>query len=166
MICNAAVYPRDYFLDQPAEDWTRTIVVNVAGVANCCRAVLPEMLARNAGRIVVMGSLADMNPIAASSAYSASKGALHALVRAIASEIDPRRFPNVLINEFNPGATRTAMSEAGEDPAVLYPRVRRLVDFPAGGPTGRMFVRDREFRPNESLKGKIGRVVLGRLGRR
>ena len=165
LICNAAVYPRVYFLDAPAADWAQALGINVCGVANCCHAVLPAMLARNAGRIVVFGSLADYNPIPASSVYSASKGALHALVRALASEIDRSRYPNVLINEFNPGATRTGMSDFGHDPALVYPWVKRLVDFPAGGPTGRMFICDREVFLNEGVKAKIKRRLLRALGR-
>jgi gluconate 5-dehydrogenase len=114
---------------------------------------------------VVIGSLADINPIPASSVYSASKAALHSLVRAIASEIDPQRYPNVLINEFMPNATRTAMSDHGDEPASLYPRVKRLVDLPAGGRSGAMFFRDKELRLNESPRARLRRAVLGLLGR-
>jgi NAD(P)-dependent dehydrogenase (short-subunit alcohol dehydrogenase family) len=159
LICNAAVYPRIHFLDQPEEEWTRTLLINVCGVANCCRAVLPGMLERNQGRIVVIGSLADWNPISASSAYSASKGALHGLVRAIASEIDRERYPDVLINEFSPSATRTGMSDYGDDPVVVYERVKRLMDFPTGGPSGRLYYRDKELRPPEGVKAKAKRVL-------
>jgi NAD(P)-dependent dehydrogenase (short-subunit alcohol dehydrogenase family) len=161
LVCNAAIYPRVYFLDQSAEDWTRTLAVNVGGVANCCRAALPTMLERNAGRIVVIGSLADMKPVSGSSAYSASKAALHAFVRALAIEIDPVRYPNVLVNEYNPSATATSMSEAGVDPAFHYAPVKRLIDLESGGPTGRMFLHNKEFRPNEGLKQRLRRLVPG-----
>jgi NAD(P)-dependent dehydrogenase (short-subunit alcohol dehydrogenase family) len=166
IICNAATYPRAYFLDQPADEWSRTILINVCGVANCCRAVLPRMLERNHGRIVIIGSLADLNPIPSASAYSVSKGALHALTRAISAEIDRQRYPDVLINEFNPSATRTAMSDGGDDPSATFPRIARLVDFPAGGPTGRSFMRDTEVRLNETPKGMVKRLLLRLLGRR
>jgi NAD(P)-dependent dehydrogenase (short-subunit alcohol dehydrogenase family) len=159
LICNAAVYPRAFFVDQSAEEWNRTLMINVCGVANCCRAVLPSMLERGRGRIVVIGSLADMNPVPASSAYSASKAALHCLVKALAAEIDPKRFPDVLVNEFNPSATRTSMSEQGDDPALVFARVKGLADLPAGGPSGRMFFRDKELRPPESLRSKVRRTL-------
>lgn len=159
LINNAAVYPREYFMDQPAGEWTQAILINICGVANCCRAVLPQMLGRNAGRIINIGSLADINPIPASSAYSVSKGGLHALTRALSAEIDRDRYPNVLINELNPGANKTQMSVSGQDPAAVYPWTKRLVDLPPGGATGRMFLRDREIRPGEGIRARIKRVL-------
>jgi len=162
LVSNAAIYQRGYFLDMSAQQWTSEIMINLVGAANCCRAVLPGMLERQSGRIVIVGSLADLNPIPASSAYSASKGGLHALVKALASEIDRARYPNVLVNELNPGATRTAMSEAGHAPEAVYPAAKRLLETPAGGPTGRMFALDREIRLNEGLKARLKRLVLRR----
>ncbi|MGA2411079.1 MAG: SDR family oxidoreductase [Candidatus Binataceae bacterium] len=162
LICNAAVYPRAYFLEQPADEWTHALMINICGVANCCRAVLPAMLERHAGRIVVVGSFADAAPIPASSVYSTSKGALHALTKALSAEIDSHRYPNVLVNEFNPGSTRTAMNEGGHEPAAVYPSMKRLVEFPAGGPTGRIFLLDQEIRPREGLKGRIRNLLLRR----
>lgn len=162
LINNAAVYPRKYFLDQSADDWTQAILINICGVANCCRAVLPPMLERNAGRIINVGSLADNNPIPASSAYSVSKGGLHALTRALSSEIDRERYPNVLINELNPGVNKTQMSDSGQEPAAVYPWAKRLVEFPASGPTGRMFLQDREIRPGEGIRARIKRLLLFR----
>jgi 2-hydroxycyclohexanecarboxyl-CoA dehydrogenase len=164
LVCNAAVYPRVYFLDQPAEEWTRALMINVCGVANCCRAVLPKMFERNSGRIVIVGSFADLGPLPGMSVYSASKGALHALTRALCAEINRQRYPNVLVNEFNPGATRTAMSEDGHDPAAVYPWLKHIVDLPAGGPTGRIFLCDREFEANEGRRAKIKRKLLRRFG--
>jgi NAD(P)-dependent dehydrogenase (short-subunit alcohol dehydrogenase family) len=163
LVCNAAIYPRTYFLDQTAEDWTRALMINVVGVANCCRQVLPGMLERNKGRIVILGSLADRGPIPGASAYSASKGALHVLAAGLAAEIDPRRFPDVLINELMPGAVRTSMSPQGHDPSEVYVWAKRLTDLPAGGPTGRMFNRDREIRPNDSCKARLIHAVRRRL---
>jgi NAD(P)-dependent dehydrogenase (short-subunit alcohol dehydrogenase family) len=164
LVCNAAVYPRAYFLDQPADEWTRALLINICGVANCCRAVLPTMLERNAGRIVIVGSFADISPLPGTSVYSASKGALHPLARALSVEIDRRRYPNVLINEFNPGATRTAMSEGGHEPAMVYPWLKSIVDLPSGGPTGRIFLCDKELQPSEGRKAKLKRYLFRRLG--
>jgi NAD(P)-dependent dehydrogenase (short-subunit alcohol dehydrogenase family) len=164
LVCNAAVYPRAYFLDQSADEWTHTLMINVCGVANSCRAVLPAMLKRNAGRIVIVGSFADISPLPGTSAYSVSKGALHPLTRALSVEIDRQRYPNVLINEFNPGATRTGMSESGHEPAVVYPWLKRIIDLPSGGPTGRIFLRDKEIQPEEGRKAKLKRHLLRRIG--
>lgn len=162
LVANAAVYPKGHFLDQPAEEFNRTLRINVEGVANSVRAVLPGMLARRYGRIVVVGSLADMNPLPGSLAYSVSKGALHSMVKGIAGEISPDHYPDVLINEMTPGATRTAMAADGQPPEAVVPYVRKLIALPSGGPSGRFFNRDQELRLGESWKGAIKRILLRR----
>lgn len=165
LVNNAAVYPREFFLDQSAADWTAVILTNLCGPAYCCRACLPGMLARNHGRIINVGSLADWWPIPAASAYSASKGGLHALTKALAAEIDPVRYPDVLVNEMLPRATRTSMSAQGDSPDALYPLARRMAGFPAGGPTGRMFNPEREIVANEGLRARLTRMLRGRRTR-
>ncbi len=159
LIANAAVHPRLNFLDQSPSSFEATIQVNVLGVANAVRAVLPGMLARKVGRVIVVGSLADQSPRAGDCAYAVSKGAVHALVRGIATEIERVRYPNVLANEFNPGRTRTGMSASGQPPEAVYPMIQALIDQPSGGAHGRMFVMGREVRPHEGVR----RMLLRRL---
>lgn len=162
LIAAAAIYPKAFFFDQEPGHLEDTLRVNVVGVANAMRCVLPAMLERNFGRIVVFGSLADMNPLPGSLAYSVSKGALHSLVKGVAGEIDRDRFANVLVNEFSPGATRTAMSDGGHEPEDIYPMLLPLVDCGADGPHGRFFQEGKEVRLGESWKGTIKRLVLRR----
>ena len=166
LVCAAAVYPHGYFLDQDAGDWDRTLLINVSGVANCCRAVLPGMLARNHGRIVILGSLADETPAPGSGIYSVSKGALHSFTRSLASEIDRVRYPDVLVNEYLPRATRTRMSPRGDDPASLYPWIRALVELPSGGPTGRAWRQGKEHQWNRSPQAMARRLAFKLLGQR
>lgn len=162
LLATAAVYPIQHLLDQSASHLEHVLRVNVVGVANSVRAVLPTMLDMNFGRIVIFGSLADLNPGPGSIAYCASKGALHALSKGIAREIDRDRYPNVLINEFSPGATRTAMADYGNDPYDIYEMLLPLIECDATGPHGRFFQERREIRVGESWKGAIKRVLLRR----
>lgn len=162
LIVAAALYPKLHFLDQDADSFTETVMTNICGVANAIRPVLPGMLARNLGRIVVVGSLADNAPIPAASAYSASKGGLHALVKALASEVDRGRYPNVLINELVPGATKTAMSDFGQEPEAVVDFIRMQLNFPSGGPTGRCWLGAKEIHLGESWKRGLLRAVLRR----
>ncbi|WP_158094245.1 SDR family NAD(P)-dependent oxidoreductase [Erythrobacter donghaensis] len=162
LIAAAAVYPKAHFLDQTPEHLDDVLRINVVGVANAVRAVLPAMLTRNYGRVVVMGSLADMNPLPGSLAYSVSKGALHSLVRGIAGEIDRDRYPDVLVNEFSPGATRTAMSDYGHAPEEIYAMLLPLLTCGRDGPHGRFFQEWGEIRLGESWKGALKRIVLRR----
>lgn len=159
LIANAAIYPKVHFLDQSAENFALTMRTNTEGVANLIRSVLPGMLARNLGRIIVVGSLADINPIPTAVSYSVSKGALRSLVRGIAAEIDRARYPNVLINEILPGPTRTTMSASGQPPEALCVHFRTLIDLPTGGPTGRSFVEGKEIHIGESWKQAIKRKL-------
>ena len=162
LIAAAAVYPKVHFLDQDPAHLDDVLRINVVGVANSVREVLPAMLDQNYGRVVVVGSLADMTPVPGSLAYSVSKGALHPLVRGIAREVDRDRYPDVLVNEFSPGATRTAMSATGNDPEDIYAMLLPLIECGADGPHGRFFQEWREIRIGESWKGAIKRIILRR----
>lgn len=162
LVANAAIYDKVHFLDQSAESFSQMMRTNIEGVANSIRPVLPSMLARNCGRVIVMGSLADMNPFPGSMAYAVTKGALHALTRGVAMEIDRDRYPNVLVNEFSPGATRTSMSDHGNRPEDIFPMLYRLVAFESGGPHGQFFQEWRQIRIGESWKSAIKRLILRR----
>ncbi|MFY7836464.1 MAG: SDR family oxidoreductase [Novosphingobium sp.] len=160
LVANAAIYDKVHFLDQTPESFSAMMRTNIEGVANSVRPVLPGMLERNCGRIIVMGSLADVNPFPGSMAYATTKGALHPLTRGIALEIDRDRYPNVLVNEFSPGATRTSMSDHGNAPEDIFPMLLRIVEFPSGGPHGKFFSEWRQVHVGESWKGALKRIIL------
>ncbi len=141
LVNNAAVYPKRSVLESPISEWTQTIEINVIGTYLCCRRALPGMLERGHGRILNLGSFAWRQPIPNSSAYAASKGAVRALSRAIAAEIDRSRHPDVLVNELIAGVFRTRMSDLGADPMEAYPHARTVASLPAGGPHGETFAR-------------------------
>jgi NAD(P)-dependent dehydrogenase (short-subunit alcohol dehydrogenase family) len=159
LINNAALYPKLAFLESTHEEWSHAIQTNVVGLAHCCRMALPGMLERGYGRIVNIGSLAWMRPIAHSSAYSASKGAVRALTRAIAAEIDRARYPDVLVNELLPGVFRTGMSEGGLDPSEAYPHARFVAGLPRSGPTGQTFLHSAPFIEDYRLRARLRRWV-------
>lgn len=160
LFANAAVYPRMSLLEQEPADWMQVLAVNVGGVMASVRAVLPAMMAEAKGRIVAVGSFADLAPIPGSSAYCASKGALHSLVKAFAVEL-AGDFPDILINEWVPGALRTSMGiPEGHEPAEAARWGMDLIDLPAGGPTGRLFDRNRLVEPPRSLKRRIVNKLL------
>lgn len=159
LFANAAVYPRIAFLDQPIAGLLDTLAVNIGGVAAACRAVLPVMMRAGRGRIITVGSYADHEPIPLSSAYAASKGALHALTRAIAVET-AAACPGILVNEWIPGALNTAMGVPdGIDPDVAACWGMALLDLPEGGPNGHQFLGDRLVLPPLSLRQRIKRTI-------
>lgn len=109
------------------EAWWRIFEVNVLGVHLCCRAVIPGMLARGSGRIVIVGSGAAYLPGARNTSYTASKAAVWRYGETLANELE-RRIPVFVIS---PGLVRTAMTEGNfpEDapwtPPELAPRLVR-----------------------------------------
>jgi len=159
LVNNAALYPKTGFLESTDEEWTRVIQTNVVGMALCCRAFLPGMLERGFGRIINIGTLAWLGPIPNSSAYSASKGAVRPLTRAIACEIDRFRHPDVLVNELLPGVARTRMSDHGEDPAAIYAHVRFVASLPRNGPTGRTFMQSALYVEDYRLRSRLRRLL-------
>jgi len=151
---NAAVYPKKNFLEETAEEFAQAININIVGVANTCKLILPIMLKHQSGRIFNIGSWADFAPIANSAAYSASKGALHGLTKAIAMDIDSQS-NDVQVHEWVPGHLNTQMSDfTGIDPALSASwgvmLAKREIDK-----RHCMFDRDQEWLPPRSIKDRI-----------
>ncbi len=89
LINNAGVMPVGHFLDQPDGAVRSAIEVNVYGVLNGCRLVLPEMVARGNGHIVNIASMAGMVAIPGQIVYAGSKFAVVGLSTAMADEFAP-----------------------------------------------------------------------------
>lgn len=90
-----------------ATDWWRVLEVNVLGVYLCCRGVIPRMLERGRGRIVITGSGAAYLPGSKSTAYSASKAAVCRFGETLANQLDGR----IPVFPISPGLVRTEMTE-------------------------------------------------------
>lgn len=158
---NAAVYPKINFLEESAEKWFDTIAINMGGIANFCKAVLPLMIEHKYGRIFNLGSFADVAPIEKSCAYSCSKGGVHALTKAIAKDIESLNL-DIEIHEWMPGHLKTQMSDfTGIEPAVS---AVWGVDIASGkikaSKKNSIFENDREWVPPKSLKQRIKQKLL------
>ena len=88
------------------EEWDETISVNLGGTWACLRAALPGMLERGSGRIINVSSELGLIGFPTYAAYSASKGGIIALTKAVAKEVAPR---GVLVNSVAPGPVETDM---------------------------------------------------------
>ena len=109
LICSAGQQgPIGPFIDTPAKAWADTIATNLLGVVNSCRAVLPQMMDRRSGKIIVLSGRGDANARPNFSAYAASKAAVVRFVETIAEEV---RDCNVQINCMAPGAAYTHMTD-------------------------------------------------------
>jgi NAD(P)-dependent dehydrogenase (short-subunit alcohol dehydrogenase family) len=114
--------------EEAPADWWRVFEVNVLGVYLCCRAVIPGMLQRGGGRIVITGSGSAYLPGSSTSAYSASKAAVWRFGEILASQLEGR----IPVFIFSPGLVQTRMTTWAPDdapwtPPVLAPKLVRVL---------------------------------------
>ena len=109
LIGNAAVQgPVGLFADNKPSAWQEVFETNVIGVMNSCRAVLPRMVARRSGKIIVIVGQGAAVPRPRFAAYASSKAAVVRFVECIAEEV---RGDNVQVNCLFPGETYTSMTD-------------------------------------------------------
>jgi NAD(P)-dependent dehydrogenase (short-subunit alcohol dehydrogenase family) len=111
------------------DEWWQVYEVNVLGVHLCCRAVIPGMLGRGRGRIVITGSGAAYLPGGQSTAYAPSKAAVCRYGEMLANELAGR----IPVFFFSPGLVRTELTAGGlpkdapwTPPELASELVRRL----------------------------------------
>jgi len=107
LVANAGTGNRGIAWEIDPDEWWRVFEVNVRGVHLCCRAVIPGMLERGRGRIVIVGSGAAYLPGASETGYTASKAAVCRYAETLNNALEGR-VPVFLIS---PGLVRTAMTE-------------------------------------------------------
>ena len=93
--------------EQETSDWWRTLEVNLRGPYICSKAVIPGMIKRKQGRIIMMGSNLAFFPFPNASAYSASKAALVRLADNLAVALKEH---SVYVFTISPGLVRTEMT--------------------------------------------------------
>jgi NAD(P)-dependent dehydrogenase (short-subunit alcohol dehydrogenase family) len=97
------------------EDWEATLRVNVTGTFLCCRTLLPAMIKRRSGSIIVVGSATGKRPLHGRTPYATSKLGLVGLVRTLAWEAGTH---GIRVNLISPGY-------------VAGPRIDRVIDAQA-----------------------------------
>jgi len=92
--------------DYPVDAWRQVMDVNLTGLFICCREVVPQMRAQNAGRIVNIASVAGKEGNPNASAYSASKAGVIALTKSLGKELADT---GIRVNCVTPAAVKTAI---------------------------------------------------------
>jgi 3-oxoacyl-[acyl-carrier protein] reductase len=142
------------------EEWWRVHEVNVLGVYLCCRAVIPGMLERGRGRIVITGSGAAYLPGSSSTAYSSSKAAVVRFGETLARQLEGR----IPVFPISPGLVQTEMTgdqfpdDAPWTPPECAPRLVRAL---AGGRFDRLSGRylHAEHDPPEALEERLDAIL-------
>jgi 3-oxoacyl-[acyl-carrier protein] reductase len=107
LVNNAGVNVEGAVADLDPQEWRRAFDVNVTGTFLMSQAVIPAMKDQHGGRILNAASFAAIVPSVGSAAYAASKAAVVALTRVLASELGPW---DITVNAYAPGMIPTAMN--------------------------------------------------------
>jgi 3-oxoacyl-[acyl-carrier protein] reductase len=129
LVNNAGVMPESRVLDMTLEEWKEVIDVDLTGAFLCSRAVLPGMLGRGTGSIVMIASRLGQIGFAGVAHYAAAKAGLLGFVKSLAKEVGPE---GIRVNAVAPGVTVTDMTteivegEVGRRRRVVSPHRPRL----------------------------------------
>ena len=86
------------------EMWNKIVKINLFGTFNCCRAVVPNMIKNNYGRIVNVASVAGKDGNANASAYSSGKAGSIGLTKSLGKELADK---NIAVNAITPAGANT-----------------------------------------------------------
>ena len=98
-------------------DWSKVIEINLNGTFNCCKAIVPNMIENNYGRIVNIASVAGKDGNANASAYSSSKAAVLALTKTLGKELAEK---NIAVNAVTPAGAKTRILDQMTDKHVKF----------------------------------------------
>lgn len=126
LVNNAGVITDSHVVDMAVDQWRHMLDVDLTGAFLCSRAVLPGMLQRGSGSIVMISSRLGQIGFAGASHYAAAKAGLLGLAKSLAKEVGPE---GVRVNVVAPGVTITDMTTD-----VIQGEVgrRRLAELPSG----------------------------------
>ena len=86
------------------EMWNKIVQINLMGTFNCCRAIVPNMIENNYGRIVNVASVAGKDGNANASAYSSGKAGAIGLTKSLGKELADK---NIAVNAVTPAGAKT-----------------------------------------------------------
>lgn len=145
LVNNAGIGTMRPLLELTPGEWHAMVDVNLNALFHVTRAVLPGMLERGAGHVVVIGSIAGRNGFVGGTCYSATKHAVMGFAESLMLEV---RDAGVKVSVIMPGSVATELFPAGTDTAwMLTPEdVAESVAHVIGTPAG-MLVHRLEVRP-------------------
>lgn len=109
---NAGIAHESLLTETEEYDINNLIDVNLKGVINCCKAVLPHMIENKCGKIINISSVWGISGASCESIYSATKAGVIGLTKALAKEVGPS---NITVNCIAPGMIDTQMNASLSD---------------------------------------------------
>ena len=105
LINNAGITgPTSTLWEYDIEMWKKVVEINLMGTFNCCRAIVPDMIKNNYGRIVNVASVAGKDGNANASAYSVGKAGAIGLTKSLGKELADK---NIAVNAVTPAGAKT-----------------------------------------------------------
>ena len=118
LVNNAGITgPTNELWNYSINDWNKVIEINLNGTFNCCKAIVPNMIENNYGRIVNIASVAGKDGNANASAYSSSKAAVLALTKTLGKELAEK---NIAVNAVTPAGAKTRILDQMTDKHVKF----------------------------------------------
>jgi 3-oxoacyl-[acyl-carrier protein] reductase len=132
LVNNAGTGPVKPLLELTPDEWIGMVDVNFNALFHVTRALLPGMLARKRGHVVIIGSIAARSAFVGGTCYAGTKHAAHAFAECLNLEV---RDQGVKVSIVNPGAVATEFSRRSDPSWMLSPEdvaetVARLLDTP------------------------------------
>ena len=106
LVCNAGICHYGLLSQTTEDQWDRIFDVNVKGMYTCINAAMPAFLQKQKGSVVTVSSMWGQVGASCEAAYSATKGAVIALTKALAQELGPS---GIRVNCVAPGVILTDM---------------------------------------------------------
>lgn len=151
LVNNAGVGYLKPFLELTPEEWQTMIDVNLNAIFHVTRAVLPGMVERGRGHVVIIGSIGGRSAFKGGTGYGATKHALMGLAESLMLEV---REHDVKVSVVNPGSVRTDFGRgemAGKEWALASEDVADAVAFVVATPPN-VLVHRVEVRANHPRK--------------
>ncbi len=152
LVNNAGIAFQGLITDTDEIDFDKIIDVNLKGVFNCCKSVIPSMVSRQSGKIINISSMWGQVGASCEVAYSAAKAGVIGLTKALAKELAPS---GITVNCIAPGLIETSMNS--------NLTIEELSDFVSDIPLGRMGSADEIAAAIEFLASDKADYITGQV---
>lgn len=129
LVTSAGMFGFSPFAEITVESWNKIIDVNLTGTFHCCQVALPNMVAANWGRIVMISSSSAQRGSPFAAHYAASKGAVITLTKSLAREYAPHR---ITVNNIPPSGIETPMQHQAQAAGFLKSNEEIAANIPLG----------------------------------
>ena len=129
LVTSAGLFDFSPFTEITPESWARIIDVNLTGTFHCCQVAMPDMVAAEWGRIVMISSSSAQRGSPFAAHYAASKGGVITLTKSLAREYAPA---GITVNNIPPSGIETPMQHQGQAAGYLPSNEQIASNIPVG----------------------------------